>query len=176
MDLKVIETGNGGDLARKLNDLFVINGLQNMPYLAMFGGNPVSTPTKRLPNEQAFDFWGNSLFHPNDQGLQFNSTTEKKLLDVALTSSGRVQIENAVKEDLKFMKQFAQVNVSVSITDVDRVEISIKLTKPDNLQEKEFIYIWDSTKKELEFVLPESSSGVSGGGGYFDDSFDFSFE
>ena len=58
MDLKLIETGNGGDLVKNSKDLEVIFGFQNMPYLALFGGNPgFSTPTQRPENSQAFDWW-----------------------------------------------------------------------------------------------------------------------
>jgi len=39
MDLEIVETLNGGDLLIKNNDLSMIEGLQNMPYIGMFGGN-----------------------------------------------------------------------------------------------------------------------------------------
>ena len=69
--------------------------------------------------------------------------------DQALTSAGRVKIEEAVKKDLEFMTDFAQVGVAVTLEDVSRIKISITLLEKDNLTEKEFIYIWDSTKQEL---------------------------
>lgn len=150
MDLKVIESGNGGDLVKNPKDLAVISGLENMVYLGMFGGNPEqSTPTRRLPSEQAFDWWGNSLFFPNDTSRQFNSETERTLNNVALTSSGRRQIEEAVIKDLEFMQPFATVTVSVTIPERDKVNISVTLQEPQNLQEKKFVYIWDATKNEL---------------------------
>ena len=37
MDLKLIETGNGGDLVKLGDNLELINGFQNMPYLAKIG-------------------------------------------------------------------------------------------------------------------------------------------
>lgn len=154
-DLKLIETGNGGDLELLGRDLAVVQGFGNMPYLAMFGGNvEASTPRTRVPGEQAFDFWGNSLFHPNNTAVQFNSLTERRLMEVALNSSGRLQIEQAVKRDLAFMKPFAEVTVSVEITGPDRVRISILLKEPGNLQEKQFIYIWDGTRLDLEGSTP----------------------
>lgn len=150
MDLKLVETNNGGDIIKNPKDLQVIYGLENMPYLALFGGNVnASTPVRRLSNEQAKDWWGNTLFFPNDAGLQFNSLTEGVLQNVALNSSGRVQIEQAVLSDLAFMKEFAEVSVSVSIPATDRVEISITIQEPDNQQAKEFTFLWDATKNEL---------------------------
>jgi phage gp46-like protein len=150
MDLKVIESGNGGDLVKNPKDLAVISGLGNMVYLALFGGNTeASTPTRRLPSEQDFSWWGNSLFFPNDPGIQFNSLTERRLNEVALTSSGRVQIEQAVIKDLEFMKDFAEVEVSASIPATDQIEIYVKVTQPDNQQEQEFTFLWDATNNEL---------------------------
>ena len=80
MDLRVIETKNGGDLVSKKRDLSVIEGFENMPYLALFGGcTEQSTPLLRVKSEQAFDWWGNNLFFPNDQSKQLNSITERIL-------------------------------------------------------------------------------------------------
>jgi hypothetical protein len=60
MDLRLVETGNGGDLIRTINDLNVINGLSNYPYLAMFGGNvSQSTPQTKEVGEESFDWFGN---------------------------------------------------------------------------------------------------------------------
>ncbi len=161
MDLKLLETGNGGDVARKTKDLFVIEGLQNMPYLAMFGGNlQANTPVKRLASEQAFDYWGNSLFSQNDLTTQFNSNTERALNNTPLTSAGRIVIENAVKKDLQFMLPFANVEVSVTIPGMNMVQIYLRISEPNNLQSKEFVYIWDATKSELEVVYDSDNPPV----------------
>jgi len=150
MDLEVVETGNGGDLVKNPKDLSVINGFQNMIYLALFGGNvEASTPLVRIENEQAFDWWGNNLFFPNDASVQMNSETERTLNNVALNSSGCVLIEKTVKKDLEFMSDFATVTQEVTIVSTDRVKIEIKAVKLDNLQERVFIFIWDATDKEL---------------------------
>jgi hypothetical protein len=151
MDVKLLETGNGGDLLKLSKDIAMVFGFENMPYLAMFGGNvEASTPVKRLANEQAFDWWGNSLLMPNDSSVQFNSLTERKLLEVPLTSFGRLQIEQAVIRDLEFMKPFAEVRVKVSIIATDKLQIAISIVEPDNLQKKEFIYIWDALKGDVD--------------------------
>lgn len=150
MDLKVIESGNGGDLVKTSKDLTVISGLGNMVYLALFGGNvKASTPQKRLASEEAFDWWGNSLFNPNDPDVQFNSLTERTLNNVALSSSGRLRIEQAAIKDLEFMKSFAVPTVSVSIPETDKVNIYVRVQEPDNQQEQAFTFIWDATKNEV---------------------------
>lgn len=149
-DLKLIEDGNGGDIVLAGNDLSIIHGFENMPYIGLFGGNEVSTPVRRLENEQAFDWWGNSLMPPS---IQVNSLTETLLRKTALNSSGRVLIEQAVKRDLEFMNPFATVNVEVSIDGPSRVNILCKIQEPNNIKEKEFVYIWDGTRQDLRDPL-----------------------
>ena len=150
MDLRIIETGNGGDALLSGNDLAVDYTFETMIYLALFGGNPGSnTPTDRLINEQGFDWWGNTTLLPNEPLLQFNSLTEHILNTTTLNSAGRITIENAVKSDLVFMSDFAEITVAVIIPTVDTVNITIRLQQPDNLQIKEYIFIWDATIQAL---------------------------
>ena len=151
MDVKVIETGNGGDLTKNGNDLAMVFSFENMVYLALFGGNKEAvTPQKRISSEQAFDYWANNLLFPQDTGLQFNSITEKTLETTALTSVGRLTIEDAVKADLEFMAAFAEVSVSSQIVSSDRIDISVKVNEPGNLTERRFIYIWENGKLNIE--------------------------
>lgn len=176
MDVKLIETGNGGDLRPRKKDLFVIEGMENMPYLGLFGGSVnASTPAQRLEHEQAFDWWGNSLFYQSNRDLQFNSLTEARLIDTPLTSAGRIRIEEAVKEDLKFMSSFADIDVTVTILAPDVVKIFIVVKEPDNLQAKEFVYIWDATRKEVLIPFDEDNQPVQGVSG-FDYFLDFEID
>lgn len=166
-DLNLLATGDGGDVLLKGHDLSVVYGWQNMPYMALFGGNvEQSTPALVLPEEQRKDYWGNALFHPNEPELQFNSLTEQILMNVELSSSGRLQIERAVKKDLEFMQAFAIVEVEVSITGIDRIQILIRFTKPDGLQQREFIFIWDNTTSSLTYIAPTEGQflGTESGG------------
>jgi len=149
-DLKMIETGNGGGLVLSGNDLVVIGGLQNMPYLGMFGGNPEqSTNGPKIPDQQAFDWWGNNLLYPDQISVQFNSTLERRLKEVALTSSGRIQIEQAIQKDLQFMSDFAIVGIETSILANNRIDINLTIQEPNNEQSTELTFIWDSTNQEL---------------------------
>ena len=162
MDLLISESqGNGGDLFKRGRDLAVIKSFENMVYLAMFGGNPdYPTPPSLNGNEQNRDFWGNQLFLSNDPGTQFNSLTEARLNRVELTSSGRVEIEEAVKRDLEFMREFAEVKVTVSIISDDKIRLDIGIKRPENLKEKHFIYIWDAFQQELELGYISSGEGL----------------
>lgn len=149
MDLELLETGNGGDLNKKGNDLVVVFGFENMPYLGMFGGNKEAVTKPRIESQQSFDYWGNNLLMPNEPSIQFNSLTEKTLETVALNSAGRLLIEEAIKTDLAFMSPFAEITVTTTIISTDHLRIGIGLKQPDNLQEKQYIYIWDATSLTL---------------------------
>lgn len=152
-DLLMIDNGNGGDLVMTGdgdgNDLVVIEGWQNMILLALFGGNIEGNTGDFEGTQQNLDWWGNSLLFLQNSSIQFNSDTERVLYNVALTSNGRLLIEQAVKSDLAFMDAFAKVTVTVSITSIDRVTISVLVQEPDNLESNEFTFIWDATKEEL---------------------------
>jgi hypothetical protein len=171
MDLKLKDEGNGGELIKTTNDLAVIDGFQNMVYLALFGGNvKASTPTQRIATEQDFSWWGNNLFNEGDESVQFNSETERALDNIALTSSGRVLIQQAVEKDLEFMQDFATVIVTIAIVGPDKIAIGVRVIEPDNLQKQDFIFIWNATDQELlgdeEFLVTFSPA----------DSFDFTFD
>ena len=149
MDLELIENGDGGDLVKNSNDLSVIYGFENEVYIALFGGNVASdTPQKRNPLDQDMSFWGNNLLHPNDKSIQYNSRTERALNTIPLTSSGRALIEQAVRDDLSYLSAIGSVNVSISITGADRLEIDVTIQQPASSAQN-FTYLWDATKQEL---------------------------
>lgn len=125
-DIKIIETGNGGDLVFLKNDFEVVNGIENMPYLGMFGGNKAQTTPDAVDGDRK-DWWANNLLMQADTSIQMNSITEKILDVVNLTSSGRVEIENAIKEDLKFLSDVATITVTVTIVATDRIDINLKI-------------------------------------------------
>lgn len=155
MDLALFETGNGGDFQENGNDLLVIEGFGQMIYLALFGGNVEAITKDKLPTELAEDYWGNNLFFPQNESVQFNSRTEKALNETPLTSAGRVIIQNAVNADLDFMKDFAEISVTVEIFDPNMCKITINANQPENLQGRNpeayraYVYIWDGTKLSL---------------------------
>lgn len=132
-DLAVIEAnGNGGDLQLVGNDLAIVYGLENMPYLGMFGGNLEESTINNVVRLQSFDWWGNNLLMPNNQSIQFNSIVERTLNNTALTSAGRVIIENAIKTDLAFLSSVATITVSVIIVSTDRINVSLSVLQNTN--------------------------------------------
>jgi len=149
-DLALHETGNGGDIQLQGNDLVITGSIFNQIYMGIFGGNPVASTTgTELDTEQRLDWFGNGLLFQDEPEIQQNSTLERTLNEVALNSSGRLQIEEAVKADLAFLRDVAEISVETSVTDIDRIQITILAQEPDNIQEQAFIFIWDATKEEI---------------------------
>ena len=148
MDVLVLETLNGGDVLVRGNDLVAAQGFDNMPYLALFGGNlAASTPSTRVQGEFNNDYWGNFLVL--NRAAQANSDTERKIQNEPVTSAGRIRMEGTVRNDLRFMQQFAEVSATVSIISDDVIGISIRVQEPSNVQAKEFQFIWDGTRLSL---------------------------
>ena len=148
-DLKLIETFDGGDLVLNGNDLQVIDGFQNMIYLALFGGNIEQSTKEFDEDEERFDYWANDLLMLDSPDIQYNSETERTLNEVTLNSRGRLLIEQSVKKDLEFMQDFGNIEVNVSIVQNDRVKINVIIKEPNELNSNEFNYIWGATENEL---------------------------
>lgn len=117
-DLLIYESnGNGGDLLQVGNDLATVNGVENQPYLACFGGA-----------NDGGSWWADNLLHQGRDSVHMRSQTEKTLNSVALNSAGRLLIEEAVKQDLKFMQDIlpgTQLRVTAVIEDTDRLRLEI---------------------------------------------------
>ena len=145
-DLAIYETGDGGDVNLINNDLELRNTLFNQVYLALFGGNTKQVTAQELNNlDERFDWWGNSLF---DKENQFNSRFENALRNVVINGSGLQHLENIAKEDLAFIKPYANYKVEVSMVDFNKIQIEIWLQEPDKRQMK-IVFLWDGAKKEL---------------------------
>jgi hypothetical protein len=160
-DAYLINTGDGGDLVLLGNDIKLIGGIENMVYIGLFGGNPGFSTIGPKVDEQIFDFWGNYLLHPEESRVWNNSTLEFLLENTALTSSGRIKLEQAVLSDLSFMNDFATITADVQLVGVDKVRISVKVIEKSNLNSNEFVYIWSSTASEID-SLPTSSTDGQG--------------
>jgi len=124
-DFAVIEGLNGGDLQMIGNDIATYEGIEGMPYLSWFGGNPGYPTQKRNEGEEANDWWGNNLLLFDDQGIQFNSLLEKKLQTVAITSAGRADMEETAKKDLLWLLPYGSYEVTVTIVTVDHVRLRL---------------------------------------------------
>lgn len=134
-DLKVIETGNGGDFVNLGNDLAVTPSISTMIYCDLFGGNVEANTEATRTVQQDFSWWGNKLLMGNNIDQQFNSNTERVLKETALNSSAIQTITSAIKTDLKFLSTIFTINVNVTLPYVDKVKIEINVTELDGSRE-----------------------------------------
>lgn len=132
------------------DDLVMNEVLYNQVYLALFGGNIESnTKPDNLINEERFDWWGNKLFYADTQTKQFNSNTERTLQNVVLNSSGRLQIIQAVNEDLSYLTDLLNSSVDVEFLDTNKIRIIVLFTRKSNQESKVLQFIYDNAKNEV---------------------------
>lgn len=134
-DLKIIETGNGGDCVNLGNDIQVIDTIYTMVYLSLFGGNVEESTVAGFVKTQSFDYWANKLMFGDEPTQQFNSETECTLNKTALNTAAIDKITNAVLTDLNYLKKLFKVSVKVSLPYVNQVKIEIFFDGIENSNE-----------------------------------------
>jgi ethanolamine utilization cobalamin adenosyltransferase len=159
MDISIFETGSGGDVVLNQNGVETTEGLFNLVYLAIFGGNvqPENAVEDQSGLQFRKDWWGNQLVFNDRPQIQYTSNTERILTEVVLNSSGRATIASAIRDDLKAIEDIVQVDaVDVRITGTDKCEFRIRILEPDNLQPREFVFIWEAGRLEVitEATIP----------------------
>ncbi len=152
-DISIVETGNGGDIEHNGNDFVLVDDIRNMPYLGMFGGNVIPDPETAEEEKQNFDFWGNELLMPADPLIQMVSITEKIMNTTALTSAGRLKIENAIKKDLEFLSPVAKIEVTVTIVSTDHINIFLRIAA--NIGEAKVIKMSFQVNDDGDFSLTD---------------------
>ena len=155
MDLEITETLNGGDLQLSGNDLKMVFSYENMPYLAMFGGNPGQITDNNKPSdENDLSWWGNTLLFNAETENQMNSYTEFILKNVALNSSGASRIVDSIKKDLEFLSNVSEikdVEIFAEILSDDIFSVQIKIyNKSDTISQK---LIKFTKKLDGDFVI-----------------------
>jgi len=163
MDLSLFESGDGGDVIFTGGDLQITDALWNQIYMALFGGNVEQTTEEAEQTSDAiviqrFDWWGNTAFFFDKPQNQFNSRTERDLFETAITSEGRIKLEATIKKDLEFMSELAEIDVSITLTNNDRIKINIGFQENDGIEER-LVFLWDGT--QIEEIIERT---ISGGG------------
>jgi hypothetical protein len=112
IDVMIWETGSGGNIKVQNNDLVVVNGYENMPYLSMYEGN---------------DSWMDDLLLTGDQKHQ--ATTEVVIAATTLNSTGRGLIEEAMSNDLDDLAKISSStkSVAVAIAAKNRINADIQI-------------------------------------------------
>lgn len=132
-DVAIVEGGIGGDIVIQGNDLALVYGIENQPYLASFGGNIEADTISNIAVDISEDYWGNALLIPNNPNAQFNSKLERTLRLVPLTSSGRTKIINAITQDLQYLKDSLGDNIAIGVSIISdnwlQIQLNITLAK-----------------------------------------------
>lgn len=149
-DILLFESGDGGEMAILSDDLATTETLYQQVYLALFGGNvEQNTRTDFLISEERFDWWANSLFFTETRNKQFNSNTERMLQNVALNSSGRLEVIRAVELDLTYLSELLDSTVDVEFFGVNKIRIIVKFRKKGNQEDKVLQLVYDNAKNEV---------------------------
>ena len=139
-DLLLTETGNGGDLVIRDNDLVLTSNLSNQIYLALFGGNIVDDN-----GEQFNEYWANVQLSDESKYI---SQFERTLNEVVINSSGLQRLHEAANKDLEFLKKYVNYTLEVSILNKDSISLYINIKAPNNVEDKVSI-VWNSTTKRV---------------------------
>lgn len=149
-DILLFENGSSGDFAIKDDDLLMGESLYQQIYLALFGGNiEANTKQSYTEKEERFDYWGNALIWNDASSVQFNSETERTIQNIALNSSGRLAIIQACNVDLAYLSDVITFSVEVSISGVNRLEITVNFTEKTNQQDRQLVLVYENAKNEL---------------------------
>lgn len=141
VDVKYI----GSDFERSLSiGVAEVTSIFNMPLLAMFGGNvEQSEPLFRVSGERVKSWWGNSY------GLNENSNTERFLRDMVLSTSTPERLKKVILQDLKFLTDYFDITVNVTIPQANRIQITIFISDKITGKTEEMVYLWDALIKDL---------------------------
>ena len=115
IDLLKQERGDGGETVIRNNDIAMVRGYENQPYLAHFGGG---------------NWIFNDLFLSNSPSAKFAAQTEQALLNNPLTSGGRIVIERAMNDDLEYMVENVPgttVKITTNIDAVNRISGTVEI-------------------------------------------------
>ena len=146
-DIMMYETGDGGDINIKNDDIEVVPGLSDQVYKSLFGGNIEQSTSDDLEVlDVREDWWGNDLLTEDEQ---FNSDFERTLNTAVLNSNGISVLENAADSDLEHLKPYADIELFGSIPSLNKFQLIVQLKEPDQLTSTKIKFVWDGTKKTL---------------------------
>jgi len=121
---------DGGDVAVNRNGIQSGDYLTTAVFARLFGGNrEADTRSQYLRFEKNLSYWGNAFISPEKQ---FNSRTERAILENTLNDTGIENIKLAMLEDIhklipEHVQEVVEIQVFPSATNPQRIEFSIYL-------------------------------------------------
>ena len=131
-DILIYESGDGGEMKLKNDDLETVSSITNGFYLALF-------------SSKTSGWWGNSELLADNT---FDSSFERTLDSVSLTSSGLKQLEQSALEDLNFLKIYGEISVFASVLDLNKISLKINFKEPSG-SEKIVKFVFDKLRNEI---------------------------
>ena len=138
-DVSLFQTNNDGDIIVADGVVEMSGGLESAAYLSLFGGNE---DDDGLSNNK-FIYWGN--IDELDPTGQYRSETQNLLQGIPATTGNLRRIEDAARRDLQWFldKKIASVvSVVVTIPELNRVKITIKIEAQGVESSFEFVENW----------------------------------
>lgn len=148
LNFTLFESGNGGQMVLRNNEILQTRSLATLAYLLMFGGNREAITQKdNQPGELKFDWWGND---PDQNSKTWvNSTTEQLLYGIEISSASLFRIQSAVEKDVKTLEQYGKVSVEVTFPAINKIQITITIKEPSVKNEQSLNVIWDASRNEI---------------------------
>jgi len=141
-DILLFQIVDGGEINVEGGQPEMTGGFETMVYLSLFGGNADDDGSVDNP----LTWWGN-VDEPDPQ-KRYISETQNLLLGLPATPSNLRRVEEAAKRDLErdFIETgiASSVEVSASIPDVDKINISGSITAEGVETSFNFIENWRS--------------------------------
>ena len=131
-DILIYESGDGGEMKLKNDDLETVSSITNSFYLALF-------------SSKTSGWWGNSELLADNT---FDSSFERTLDSVSLSSSGLKQLEQSALEDLNFLKIYGEISVFASVLDLNKISLKINFKEPSG-SEKIVKFVFDKLRNEI---------------------------
>lgn len=137
-DVLLFPANNDGEIEVEGGIVTMSSGLETAVYLSLFGGNKEDDGSQDTP----FQWWGNSDEIPENQ---YRSETQNILQSLPATSLNLKRVKDASKRDLAWFisaSVASSVNVEVSIPQLNRVLIEVRINAGGEPSEFKFFENW----------------------------------
>lgn len=141
-DVKLFQTGDGGEIVVDGGIVEMSGGLETAVYLSLFGGNEDDDGRDENPHT----WWGN--LDEIDPARRYRSETQNLLRAIPATSNNLRRIEDAATRDLAWLESSnvtSSVQVEATIPGVNRVKLTIDIEAYGEKFRFEFVENWKAS-------------------------------
>ncbi len=138
-DVLLYQSADGGEIIVEDGVTEMTGGLETMAYLCLFGGNEDDDGSQ----DNKKTWWGN--LDEDDPDLQYRSETQNLITRIPATTGNLKRLKAAAERDLvAFTNSGAadSVVVAVSIPALNKIKISVTITKDGTESNMQFLANW----------------------------------